>query len=116
VRTASAGVIAFAILFSIAVLPGWRFTAKSNVRECQMEALRSFAHLREANEQGVFWPPHQLENDYISYCMSARGYRLRDEPAVTALSGERALHIANPDSWGWDLTRLLPKFVRDVMT
>ena len=100
----------FGLLFLLGNMPSWRFTVKANLRECQMEALRSFAHLRKANESGVFWPPHQLEGDYVSYCMSARGYRLREEPvAGGVLSGERAIHMANPDSWNWDFGRLLPR-------
>lgn len=118
VKRAFAWVLAalLGLLFLLGSMSDWRFTAKANLRECQMEALKSFANLRKANEQGVFWPPHQLEGDYISYCMSARGYRLREEPiAGGVLSGERAIHMANPDSWNWDVARLLPKSLRDMV-
>ena len=108
-------VVLIALLF-LGTVPLWRATGKANLRECQSEALKNFAHLRKSNEQGIFWPPHQFENDYITYCMSARGFRLRDEPAAGAtMSGERAIHVANPDSWDWDLPRLLPKVLRDLM-
>src|SRR5260221_1781127 len=101
----AAGALALAILLVVLLtIPEWRVSSTANLRECQGDALKAFAHLRKANEQGVFWPPHQFENDYILSCMSARGFVLRDEPRLgpSAQTGEYALHMRNPDSWGWN--------------
>lgn len=106
-RWALIGLVVFVVA---GTLPAWRVTAKANLRDCQAEALRNFAHLRKANEQGVHWPPHQFENDYITYCMSAKGFTLREESSAgRIISGERALHIMNPESWSWDFYRVVPK-------
>lgn len=105
-----------ALIALLALLFGPNLTAKANVRDCQMDALRAFGGLRKANEHGVYWPPHELERDFISYCMAKRGFALESRPELAKASvEERALHMGNPDSWKWDYVRLLPKSARDAV-
>jgi hypothetical protein len=105
---------AFAVL--LVLLFGPNLTAKANVRECQMDALKTFGMLRKPNEHGIYWPPHELERDFISYCMAKRGFALESRPELAKASvEERALHMGNPDSWKWDYARLLPRFARDAV-
>jgi hypothetical protein len=108
----------FAILMVLATisLAGCNAWTKATLSECQMEAVKSFGALRKPNEFGVLWPPHELEDYFVTNCMSAHGYILESHPDFSrAGSGKRAVYVNDADNWKRDYLRYLPKFARDFL-
>lgn len=50
---------------------GCTLTVDAHIAECKMEAMSSFAHLREPHKASEF---SGLEAEYVTTCMKARGF------------------------------------------
>ena len=107
--------LATLLVLTTITLTGCNSWTKATLSECQMEAVKAFGTLRKANEFDVLWPPHELEDYFVSNCMSAHGYILEAHPDFNRTgSGKRAVYMNDADNWKRDYLRYLPKFARDL--